>query len=314
MAGSDISDGSAQSNASSYHSVVITEEGLQQSDLPVPENAPELIDGAEGFYDQQSDRYFADTHRGVAQWSQSRSKWTLEGLDRAAQAAAGWIAANRHRLAQFARDTLPTLAMGTAPLVDGRAGQVLTYGGNLGQVATVAKEVWDEYREHRAGAQSDPWQRAAIGFRTVSVVANTTSNFGNFSNPSVTNAFNGVGTYAGALGTGIDIIHHGAHHQREQQDPGAEMYGWHHNPVLGTDWGQIPPWHGPSVPDSASPASRSAQGSSTSVQPQPPIATPAPAFYPPSSSSGRRPPRSTGDRTASTSEAAANQRRRGRLQ
>ncbi len=214
---------------------------------------------------------------------------------------------------KFARDTLPTVAMGTAPLVGGRAEQVLTYGGNLGQVATVAAELWDQYQEHQAGARPDLRQRAAIGFRIVSVAANTTSNFGNFSNPSVTNAFNGVGTYAGALGTGIDIIHHGAHHQREQQDPGAEMYGWHHNPVLGTDWGQIPPWHGPSVPDSASPASRSAQGSSTSVQPQPqpPIAAPAPAFSPPSSSSGRRRPRSTGDRAASTSEAAANQRKKG---
>ncbi|MCF3960253.1 hypothetical protein L1885_00925 [Streptomyces fuscigenes] len=192
----------------------------------------------------------------------------MEGISRSVPEAIQFVA--NLPFPELARDTLPTLAMGTAPLVNGLARNILMYGGNAGQVVAAAWESYTEFREtHNAGAYANTAKRWAIGLRLVSGGANTISNFVEEPAHSV---LSGVGTYTGALATGIDVTRHASESARRPLDPGGEMYLQRYNPVIGSGPGQIQPGQIPQALDSPVGSER---GSVISMQPQSPTTAPA---------------------------------------
>lgn len=285
MAGSDYSDESGHSNASSYTSIRVSDGGRQIDDgrRAVPEDAPPLFDGAHGVYDERHNTYYAVDPDGgdVARWNGSRNRWDMETARRLAGGLVRWVSENRERIGQVVRDVAPTALQGASAFVPGTPGTALNAAGMAAQGATALNEFRNQYNQYRAGGHVDPVDVVASTGRLLSAGANA-AGAGLGSESTLGTRLTGVGTYLAAAATTADIVHH-AHtdEPRRRQDPANEMYGLHQNPRLGGGVGEVPPgWQ----PTSSAPSS----ASTTSVTPQPPVTAPAGAHLPSGGESSRQ--------------------------
>ncbi|ODA73287.1 hypothetical protein [Streptomyces sp. AVP053U2] len=269
MAGSTHSDDSANSNASSYVSVRISEDRrgtrAEVSSKPAPDNAPPLFAGAgTGVYDRTNQQFYAvnpDNPRGsqVARWSKSATKWVAE---------------NKSRIVKALVDVSPTLIQGASTFAPGRAGTIMNGVGIAAQGAVAGHELYGQYQQHRSGGHVDGVQIGASLGRLASTALNTYAAVGD-QESDTTKMVGGAGSWVAGGATMTDIMHH-AHTDpgRVAQDPGYEMYGMHRNPPLGNQPGQYPPGYNPASPPP----------SSTSSLPAPANNAPAGNFDPPSGS------------------------------
>ncbi|MGW4199142.1 hypothetical protein [Streptomyces sp. NPDC005004] len=300
MPGSDISDGSGHSNASSYTSIRVSDGGRQVEDgrSAVPDDAPALFQGAEhGVYDERHRTYYAvdPDRRAVARWNAPQNRWDMETARRLVGGLVSWVAEHRGRIGQAVRDVAPTALQGASAFAPGTAGTALNVAGMAAQGATALNEFRTQYNQYRAGGHVDPVDVIASTGRLLSAGANA-AGAGLGAESTLGTRLTGAGTYLAAAATATDIVHH-AHTDdpRRRQDPANEMYGLHQNPRLGGGVGEVPPgWQPtPSVPSSSSAASV------TTPAPQPPVAAPPAAHLPSGGSSGRQPAPSSGQGSSS---------------
>ncbi|MFI8305311.1 hypothetical protein ACIF80_18060 [Streptomyces sp. NPDC085927] len=271
MAGSDYSDDSTGSHASSYSSVTISDDGrraqAQVSRASVPDDAPPLLnDAGTGVYDQNARQFYTvtpDNERGsqVARWSRNTAQWVSE---------------HQSRIVKALIDISPTLIQGASSFVPGRAGTILKGIGIAAQGAVAGRGLVGQYQQHRSGGHVDPVQVGASLTRLTSTVLNTYSAVGD-KDSAVTRMVGGAGSWVAGAATAADAVHH-AHTDpgRVADDPGYEMYGMHRNPTLGNQPGQYPPGFDPAP----------APPSSTSSLPMPANNAPAGNFNLPISSTG----------------------------
>ncbi|MFJ6541052.1 hypothetical protein ACWDO7_03940 [Streptomyces sp. NPDC003656] len=286
MPGSDISDGSGHSNASSYTSVRLSDGGRQIEDgrRAVPEDAPALFpDAGHGVYDERHNTFYAvDPERqAVAQYDANQGTWTWANARQAANSLIQWVSQNRGRLMQAGRDIAPSALQGVSAFVPGTAGTALNVGGMVGQGLVAANEYRNQYNQYRAGGHVDPVDVAASTGRVLSAAANA-AGAALGSDSTVGTRLTGVGTALSTAATTADFVHH-AHVEaaQRQADPANQMYALHQNPQLGTGVGQVPPGWNP-------PSSAPSSASTTSVTPQPPVTAPAGSHLPSGGESSRR--------------------------
>ncbi|CAL9614613.1 hypothetical protein SUDANB108_05730 [Streptomyces sp. enrichment culture] len=272
MAGSEYSDDSANSNASSYSSVRISDDGRRArarvSSAAVPDDAPPLFANAgTGVYDQTARQFYAvntaqPQGQQVARWSKS---------------AAAWVAENKSRIVKALVDVAPTVIQGAAAFTSGRAATIVNGIGIAAQAGVAGKELYGQVQQARAGGHVDPVQVSASLGRLASTALNTYAAVGD-QESATTKMVGGAGSWVAGAATMTDVMHHAQTDPgRVADDPGYEMYGMHRNPMLGNQPGQYPPGF---TPASAAP-------SSTSSLQAPSNNTPAGAFSPAGSSSGR---------------------------
>ncbi|MFF8672804.1 hypothetical protein [Streptomyces sp. NPDC015242] len=272
MAGSEYSDDSANSNASSYSSVRISDNGRQAqarvSSAAVPDDAPPLFANAgTGVYDQTARQFYAvntaqPQGQQVARWSKS---------------AAAWVAENKSRIVKALVDVAPTVIQGAAAFTSGRAATIVNGIGIAAQAGVAGKELYGQVQQSRAGGHVDPVQVSASLGRLASTALNTYAAVGD-QESATTKMVGGAGSWVAGAATMTDVMRHAQTDPgRVADDPGYEMYGMHRNPMLGNQPGQYPPGF---TPASAAP-------SSTSSLQAPANNTPAGAFSPAGSSSGR---------------------------
>ncbi|MFJ9538286.1 hypothetical protein ACIRPX_13590 [Streptomyces sp. NPDC101225] len=235
------SGGSAESNASSFHSVRITDKGkgkapaIASSSKSVPEEtAPQIFQGAVGVYDQNSKRFFAVTpenssNEQVARWDQKARKWAWE---------------NKSKLTKALVEMVPTLIQGAANLMpDGRAKTIVNAVGVGSQGMAVAHETYEAVKASRAGEPMDPWSTVATGARVAALGNNLASSVLPSGGIPATVTSN-VGTYANAFATGVNLVH----------DPhagrGGPMY-MHPGTNIGYELGDIPPGYQAPATDSS---------------------------------------------------------------
>ncbi|MFE0964165.1 hypothetical protein [Streptomyces fungicidicus] len=258
MAGSEYSDDSANSNASSYSSVRISDDGRRArarvSSAAVPDDAPPLFDNAgAGVYDQNARQFYAvntDQPRGqqVARWSKS---------------AAAWVAENKSRIVKALVDVTPTIVQGASTFASGRAATIVNGVGIAAQAGVAGLELYGQVQQHRAGGHVDPVQVGASLGRLASTALNTYAAVGD-QESSTTKMVGGAGSWVAGAATMTDVVHH-AHTNpaRVADDPGYEMYGMHRNPVLGNQPGQYPPGFTPAPAPQSSASSLSAPANNT---------------------------------------------------
>ncbi|MFJ4922377.1 hypothetical protein [Streptomyces sp. NPDC088725] len=262
MPGSQGSHDSGDSNASSFHSVRIDDgrrsTSVRSSSSPVPDSAPQLFEGAgTGVYDANAREFYAVNGNAVARWDQ-----------RAVQ----WVSENRTRIARALVDATPSLIQGASNFMTGRAATITRSVGIAAQGIVGGQELYDQYQQYQAGGHVDPYQVATSAARLASAGMNTYGAAANQSAPGTT-MVDGAGTWVAGGATAADAVHH-AHTDpgRAAEDPGYEMYGMHNNPQLGYQPGQYPPGYEPASEP---------QSSTSSLQPQSPLGTPAGAYSPP---------------------------------
>ncbi|MEU7722390.1 hypothetical protein [Streptomyces tibetensis] len=258
MAGSEHSDDSANSNASSYSSVRISDDGRRArarvSSAAVPDDAPALFTGAgTGVYDQTARQFYAvntDQPQGrqVARWSKS---------------AAAWVAENKSRIVKALVDVTPTIVQGASQFTSGRAATIVNGVGIAAQAGVAGYELYGQVQQHRAGGHVDPVQVSASLGRLASTALNTYAAVAD-QESATTKMVGGAGSWVAGGATAADIVHH-AHTDpgRVADDPGYEMYGMHHNPVLGNQPGQYPPGFTPVPAPPSSSSSLSAPATNT---------------------------------------------------
>lgn len=256
MPGSQGSQDSGNSNASSFHSVRLSDNGraasVASSSSPVPEDAPQLFANAgTGVYDANANEFYAVNGNAVARWDQ-----------RAVQ----WVSENRGRIARALADAAPSLIQGVSGFMDGRAATITKGVGIAAQGGVALQEYYQQFQQYQAGGHFDGTQFATSTGRLASAALNTYGAVANQDAPS-TAMVDGAGTWVAGAATAADAIHHAHTDQRRQtQDPGYEMYGMHNNPPLGNTPGAYPPGY---------PAP--SQSSTTSLSP---VSTPAGNFNP----------------------------------
>lgn len=272
MAGSQHSDDSANSNASSYSSVRVSDDGrrarARASSAPVPDDAPALFANAgTGVYDQNARQFYAvntaqPKGQQVARWSKS---------------AAAWVSENKSRIVKALVDVTPTIIQGAAGFTSGRAQTIVSGVGIAAQAGVAGYELYDQARQSRAGGHVDPVQVSASLGRLASTALNTYAAVADQESAS-TKMVGGAGSWVAGAATMADVVHH-AHTDpgRVANDPGYEMYGMHHNPALGNQPGQYPPGFTPAPAPPSSNSSLSAPANNT----------PAGNFSPAGTSSGR---------------------------
>ncbi|MET7458129.1 hypothetical protein ABZT03_41060 [Streptomyces sp. NPDC005574] len=224
---------SANSDASSFHSVWITDNRKSKgkgkevvatrSSRAVPgESAPQLPEEAEvGYYDQNSKNYYAVARNNPAVAEVSRWDKTV-----------GWVAENRRKIAKALLDVTPTVIQGVASnlMKEGTWQTVVNGAGVAGQMALAVRDGWDEYKSHQI-KPLNPERLTAIGFRIASAGANLGSVVSE--NSRAAGALGGLGTFAGAVGTTLDVM--AAPHQ------GGPLYEIGRNPGVGYGMGDFPP-------------------------------------------------------------------------
>ncbi|MGA5203720.1 hypothetical protein [Streptomyces variegatus] len=272
MAGSQHSDDSANSNASSYSSVRVSDDGrraqARASSAPVPDDAPALFANAgTGVYDQNARQFYAvntaqPKGQQVARWSKS---------------AAAWVSENKSRIVKALVDVTPTIIQGAAGFTSGRAQTIVSGVGIAAQAGVAGYELYDQAKQSRAGGHVDPVQVSASLGRLASTALNTYAAVADQESPS-TKMVGGAGSWVAGAATMADVVHH-AHTDpgRVADDPGYEMYGMHRNPTLGNQPGQYPPGFTPAPAPPSSNSSLSAPANNT----------PAGNFSPAGTSSGR---------------------------
>ncbi|MEU1319015.1 hypothetical protein [Streptomyces tibetensis] len=277
MAGSQHSDDSASSNASSYSSVRISDDGRRAqarvSSAAVPDDAPPLFANAgTGVYDQTARQFYAvntaqPKGQQVARWSRS---------------AAAWVSENKSRVVKALVDVTPTIIQGAAGFTSGRAKTILSGVGIAAQAGAAGYELYGQAKQSFAGGHVDRVQVSASAGRLASAALNTYAAVAD-QEAAVTSAVGGTGTWLAGAATMTDIVHH-AHTDpgRVAADPGYEMYGMHRNPALGNQPGQYPPGFTPTPAPPSSTSSLSAPAGNT-----PANNTPAGNFSPAGTSSGR---------------------------
>ncbi|MGI5366464.1 hypothetical protein [Streptomyces iakyrus] len=277
MAGSEHSDDSANSNASSYSSVRISDDGSRArarvSSAAVPDDAPPLFANAgTGVYDQSARQFYAvntaqPKGQQVARWSKS---------------TAAWVAENKSRIVKALVDVAPTIIQGASAFTSGRAATIVNGVGIAAQAGVAGYELYGQHQQSRAGGHVDPVQVSASVGRLVSTALNTYAAVAD-QESSTTKMVGGAGSWVAGGATMTDVMHH-AHTDpgRAAEDPGYEMYGMHRNPVLGNQPGQYPPGFTPAQAPPSSTSSLSAPAGNT-----PANNTPAGNFSPAGTSSGR---------------------------
>ncbi|MEU9736032.1 hypothetical protein [Streptomyces sp. NPDC048002] len=250
MPGSDISDESGQSNASSYTPVRLRERSDGSIDITearnaVPDDAPPLFNEARaGVYNERSNTYYAvGEENQVARWDQRVRQWAWE---------------NRANVMRAIIDVAPTAIQGTAPFVpEGTARNVVTGIGVASQGLVAVSELYGQYQQHQSGGHVDPVQVTASVGRLLSTGLNTYGAVADQEAPA-TSMVSGAGTWVSAAATTADVVHHAHTDAQRRQDPGREMYGMYPPPAVGTDVGQYPPGNAP-APSSASASGVSSQ-------------------------------------------------------
>ncbi|KJK38614.1 hypothetical protein UK15_16185 [Streptomyces variegatus] len=272
MAGSQHSDDSANSNASSYSSVRVSDDGrraqARASSAPVPDDAPPLFANAgTGVYDQTARQFYAvntaqPKGQQVARWSKS---------------AAAWVSENKSRIVKALVDVTPTIIQGAAGFTTGRAKTIVSGVGIAAQAGVAGYELYDQAKQSLAGGHVDPVQVSASLGRLASTALNTYAAVAD-QEAAATARVGGAGSWVAGAATMTDVVHH-AHTDpgRVAADPGYEMYGMHRNPTLGNQPGQYPPGFTPAPAPPSSNSSLSAPANNT----------PAGNFSPAGTSSGR---------------------------
>ncbi|MEV7345472.1 hypothetical protein [Streptomyces sp. NPDC093544] len=281
MPGSEHSDDSNVSNASSYRSVDITEMPLSESqgsqtqepdeirsvesDQPVPDDAPPLPPGGLGVYRQNTGEFFAVHPEGyVARWNAGKE----------------WIWENRQKLARAVLDVSPSFIQGASAFVpEGTAHTVVKGAGILAQAGVGIYDLVGQAKQHRAGGQVDWPQITTSMVRILSAGANTFGEVGNKTKP-ITGVIDGLGNWGAGAATGVDGMRHSAQPGPQRLgDVENQLYaGMHQHTQVGTEPGQYPPGVNPPTQPSSS---------TSSFEPHVPIPVPAQDFNPPVTDAGR---------------------------
>ncbi|MFE5141203.1 hypothetical protein ACFRDV_26615 [Streptomyces fagopyri] len=233
------SDDSRDSNASSFHSVEVTDKGkgkaiAKESRKEVPEDsAPTLFKGAEvGMYDQASKSFYAVTTNNpripkVSRWDEQATKWVAE---------------NSKKIVKALVEIVPTLIQGAANLVpEGKAKMITNAIGVGAQGVAVGTELYHAYKAHGAGEATDAWTTTATAARFGALGANLTAALVPTGSVAATIS-SGLGTYGTALSTGINLAH-------TPQGRGGPMYQ-HPRTNIGYEMGDVEP--GLETPDTRS--------------------------------------------------------------
>ncbi|MGW3661734.1 hypothetical protein [Streptomyces sp. NPDC005141] len=284
------SDDSGNSNSSSYSAVRVNDDGngglsVRGSSQPVPDDAPQLLEGAgAGVYDQNSGDFYAvnsDNSR-VAHWDKAKQTWA-------------WLSENRGRIGKALLDVAPTLIQGASAFVPGKAGTIVNATGVAAQAGVGLNELRGQFNQWREGGRLDGVQLATSAARIGSAAMNT---YAAASDPEATSTkmVGGAGNWVAGGATMTDVVHH-AHTdpgRQPHQDAENQMYALHTNPQLGMQPGQYPPgFVPPTQPESSNSSSYSARS---------PVIVPAGSFNPPRNSTGSMPTTSTEPPTGGVSK------------
>ncbi len=236
---SDSEHSSGISNASSYNSVRISDNGavpaVRRSSQPVPDSAPALpAQATSGLYDASESQFYAVGNSGAVQrWSASAVKWVSD---------------NRAKLLEAALDAAPNIIQGVSTFVPGRAGTVVNAVGVGAQGLQAGHKIYQQVQQYREGGYMDGVQLATSATRIGAAALNTIGAAGNQDSAAVKMA-GGAGTWLSGAATTADFMQGAARQSHQQQDYQHEMYaGLGQNPALGSNaaFGNYPPgYQGP---------------------------------------------------------------------
>ncbi|MFD5631386.1 hypothetical protein [Streptomyces sp. NPDC127072] len=214
---------SARSTAHDYASVAIEDGKIKASRQKVPENVPDLPEGADvGVYDQRKKAFYANWNdQALVRWSSKSAQWVSEHKGRAAKALA---------------DLGPSGVQGLAPFVPGT--KYVNAAGIALQGGKAAYEIYQQVNKNRAGEDMDYVKLSASLGRLGSVALNTAAALVD-PESNAYKATNGSGTGLAWGSTAADLVHD-MHTQPPRPQPSdaenqfAPHLAYQDQPALGT--------------------------------------------------------------------------------